>query len=58
MLKNLKNQNGQSAMEYVILTALIGIVCLASFQKFGKDIDSKVKEVNKIFSKRTNIKGQ
>lgn len=42
----LKNQKGQSMMEYIILTALVGIFCLASFKKMGKILDKRIQHVN------------
>ncbi|MFT6633563.1 MAG: hypothetical protein ACJAS4_003534, partial [Bacteriovoracaceae bacterium] len=32
--KLIKNQKGQGVMEYVILTGLVGIFCLAAVKKF------------------------
>ena len=44
---NTKNQKGQSVMEYIILTGLIGIFCLATVKKFGKSLDTRLNQIDK-----------
>ena len=34
----IKEEKGQGVMEYIILTGLVGIFCLAAVKKFGKSI--------------------
>ncbi len=46
MMKKLKNEKGQSMLEYVILTALIGIFCLAGVKTFGDRIKTRIGQVN------------
>ena len=47
-MKNLtKNQNGQGVMEYIILTGLVGIFCLAAVKKFGKSLDTRMNQIDK-----------
>jgi len=46
MLKKLKNQKGQSMLEYVILTSLIGIFCVVGVKTFGKRIKTRINQVN------------
>ncbi|MBL6989707.1 MAG: hypothetical protein ISR65_08010 [Bacteriovoracaceae bacterium] len=41
----LKNQKGQGVMEYMILSALIGIFCLAGIKTFGDTINKKIKKM-------------
>jgi len=43
----LRNQNGQGVMEYVILTGLIGIFCLAAVKKIGGSLETRLKHINK-----------
>ena len=44
MLKKiLKNQKGQGVMEYVIISSLVGIVCITAVKSFGKVIKERVK---------------
>ena len=43
------NQNGQGIMEYVILTALIGIFCLGAVKQIGSRTKTKLNNIeNKI----------
>ncbi len=42
-----KNQKGQGVMEYLILTGLIGIFCLATVKKFGKSLDTRLNQIDK-----------
>ena len=44
--KILKNQKGQGVLEYIILTGLIGIFCLAAVGKVGQTIKSKFGQIN------------
>lgn len=44
---NTKNQKGQSVMEYIILTGLIGIFCLATVKKFGKSLDTRLNQIDR-----------
>ena len=47
-MKNLmKNQKGQGVMEYIILTGLVGIFCLAAVKKFGKSLDTRMNQIDK-----------
>ena len=46
MLKKLKNEKGQSMLEYVILTSLIGIFCVVGVKTFGKRIKTRINQVN------------
>ena len=44
--KLLKNEKGQSMLEYVILTSLIGIFCLVGVRTFGERIKHKITKMN------------
>ena len=45
MKKLLKNQKGQGVMEYVIISSLVGIVCIVSVKTFGKVIDERIDDM-------------
>lgn len=40
--KILKNQNGQGMMEYMIISCLIGIFCLAAMRNYGTKLRERV----------------
>jgi hypothetical protein len=44
MKKNvlIKNQNGQALMEYVIVSGLVGILCLVAVKQFGEVIQKRI----------------
>jgi Flp pilus assembly pilin Flp len=42
MKKILKNQKGQGVMEYVIISSLVGIVCIAAVRGFGGEIKTRI----------------
>ncbi len=43
----LKNQKGQGVMEYVLLTGLIGILCLVTVRNFGDALKSKMEQATR-----------
>jgi Flp pilus assembly pilin Flp len=47
MKKILKNQKGQGVMEYVIISSLVGIVCITAVKSFGKVIQERVQDMEK-----------
>jgi len=49
-----KNQKGQGVMEYLILTSLIGIVCIVAVKQLGTTIKTRIDHVKKEISE--NIK--
>jgi len=55
MLKKMKNHKGQSMLEYVILTSLIGIFCLVGVKTFGKKISTRIDQVNSHVQKHIKI---
>lgn len=50
-----KNESGQSLMEYIILTTLIGIFCLVGVKTFGERIKSRIDHINKSLAKHINL---
>ncbi len=47
MKKLVKNQKGQGIMEYVIISSLIGIICLATVKSFGDVIKVRIERMEK-----------
>jgi Flp pilus assembly pilin Flp len=43
--KKAKNQKGQGMIEYIILTGLIGIFCLATFKSIGSSVKAQGKKI-------------
>jgi Flp pilus assembly pilin Flp len=41
-LKLLKNQKGQGVMEYVIISSLVGIVCITAVKGFGDVVKKRI----------------
>jgi Flp pilus assembly pilin Flp len=42
-----KNNQGQTVLEYIVLSGLIGILCLFSIRDLGKTLESKIKQTTK-----------
>lgn len=42
MKKLLKNNKGQGVMEYVIISSLVGIVCISAVKGFGKVVRERI----------------
>lgn len=51
----LKNQKGQGVMEYIILTGLIGIFCLAAVKTVGKTLKKELFDINNKIRKEIRI---
>ena len=51
-----KNQKGQGVMEYVIISSLVGIVCITAVKGFGSVIKERVEDMKESITK--NIKNQ
>ncbi len=47
MKKILRNQKGQSVMEYIVLTSLIGILCLTTIKNYGSVLNDKLDKIQK-----------
>ncbi|MGZ3696064.1 MAG: class III signal peptide-containing protein [Bdellovibrionota bacterium] len=45
MQTRLNNQKGQGLIEYMILLALVVLVCVGSTKALGKKVNSKFKEI-------------
>ena len=43
--KLVKNQKGQGVMEYVIISSLVGIVCITAVKGFGDVIKKRVEDM-------------
>ena len=43
--KQSQNQKGQALMEYVIVSGLIGILCLGAIKKFGEVIEKRIERM-------------
>ena len=54
--KILKNQTGQSIMEYVILTGLIGLLAMAVVKQFGTTLKNKVEQSTKSINRTITIR--
>jgi Flp pilus assembly pilin Flp len=55
-MKRMKmNQKGQGMLEYIILTGLIGIFCLATFKSLGKSMKTRVKNINSKITEELTI---
>lgn len=53
--KLIKNQKGQGIMEYVIISSLIGIVCLTMVSQFGKVIQERIAEMKERVTKEIKV---
>lgn len=45
MKKLIKNQKGQGIMEYVIISSLIGVICLVAVKDFGGVIKKRIEHM-------------
>ena len=43
--KFLANQNGQGVMEYVIISSLVGIVCIVAVKGFGDVVKKRIENM-------------
>ncbi len=50
-----QNQKGQSIMEYIVLTSMIGIFCLVAVKNFGSSMKSKIQQMDRKISRQINI---
>lgn len=55
-----KNQKGQGVMEYVIISSLVGIVCITAVKQFGDVIEKRVEVMKESISNSisTDVKGK
>ncbi len=55
MKKLLKNQKGQGVMEYVIISSLVGIVCIAAVKGFGEVVQKRVENMKSSIVNNINL---
>jgi Flp pilus assembly pilin Flp len=53
-MKILRDQKGQGVMEYVIISSLVGIVCITAVKGFGDVVKNRIEEMKESITK--NIK--
>lgn len=53
---SLSSEAGQGLMEYMILTGLIGILCLLTVRNFGDTIKSKMEQATSKINKSISIR--
>lgn len=56
MKKFVKNQKGQGIMEYVIISSLIGICCLAAVKQFGEVVQKRVNNMKSEIANEITLK--
>lgn len=55
-LKKLRNEKGQSVLEYIILTSLIGIFCLVGIKNFGERLKKRIEYMDGQVSKHIRLR--
>jgi Flp pilus assembly pilin Flp len=58
MKKFFKNQKGQGIMEYVIISSLIGIACLAAMKSLGDVVKNRINNMKSEISNELTLKKQ
>ncbi|EQC50361.1 hypothetical protein M899_2527 [Bacteriovorax sp. BSW11_IV] len=53
---NFKNQKGQGVLEYIIISSLVGIFCLAAVGKYGEVLNKRIKNMTSNVSERIQLK--
>ncbi len=56
MKKLVRNQKGQGIMEYVIISSLIGICCLAAVKQFGEVVQKRVNNMKSEIANEITLK--
>ncbi len=46
MKKILKNQKGQGVMEYMIITSLVGIICITAVKTLGSRVQKRLESAS------------
>lgn len=54
--KKLLNNQGQGVMEYLIITSLVGIICLVTLRDFGRTIQRKLGTMDTHINNKIKIK--
>jgi Flp pilus assembly pilin Flp len=52
----LNNSSGQSVLEYIILTSLIGIFCLVGIKTFGERLKTRIDNMNSQVAKHMRLR--
>ncbi len=52
----LKNQKGQGVMEYIIISSLVGIVCITAVKGFGEVVKNRVEAMKSSIVDNIKIK--
>lgn len=55
-IKQLKKQDGQGVMEYIILTSLVGIFCLVAVKQFGGVIKKRIEYMKSQITENISIR--
>jgi hypothetical protein len=50
-----QNQKGQALMEYVIVSGLVGIMCLIAVKQFGEAINTRIKNMKSQITEHIQI---
>ncbi|MDD0853701.1 hypothetical protein HBN50_11375 [Halobacteriovorax sp. GB3] len=53
--KILKDQKGQGVLEYIIISSLVGIFCLAAIGKYGEVLKKRVNNMTNKVSQRVRL---
>jgi hypothetical protein len=56
MKKLVRNEKGQGIMEYVIISSLIGICCLAAVKSFGEVIQKRIENMRSQVANEINLR--
>lgn len=51
MKKLVQNQKGQGVMEYVIISSLVGIICITAVKGFGKVVKERIDDMKSSITK-------
>lgn len=54
--KGLLNQKGQGVMEYIIISSLIGILCLVTVKQFGGVLKKRIQHMKSEISENIKVK--
>lgn len=54
-LKKVKNQKGQGMMEYMIISGVVGILCLGAMKEFGGSIKQNIETMKKRIDKEIKV---
>ena len=55
MQQKVKSQQGQALMEYVIVSGLVGIMCLVAVKQFGSVIKQRVQDMKEQIVKNIDL---